>query len=305
MKKRVLVTGACGFIGSHIINELKNFDVQIMGIDRILPKQSDDKVQYLTADLLDVSGLESLLKEFNPDSIIHLAAIAAPTYENTAELYNTNIKGSENLFDAAYKICNKRTRIVATSTAGVYGISNEDYISENSSYNPQNHYSFSKMVMEYIAKRYKDKLDMIIIRPFNILGMNQTNNFLIPKLVEAFISKQEVLRVGNLETARDYVDVEYTVKLFVKVALFEDINFDIINICAGHATKGIDIVNYLNEITGFMPKIEVAPEFLRANEIMRLVGDATICREIMKDIATVKPVKEILANMVKQYEERL
>ena len=304
MKNRVLVTGACGFIGYHIINELKNYDVEILGVDRIVSNNVVDNVRFLAVDLLKIEELEKVLNDFKPDSIIHLAAIASPTYQNVAELYDINVRGSENLLELIKKTCSPNTRVVLTSTAGVYGVADADYYDEEKTpYNPQNHYSYSKMVMEYISRRYQDKLDIKIIRPFNILGMNQSNNFLIPKLIEAFVNKQEVLRVGNLETSRDFVDVEYSAKLFTQVALQDTIDFNIINICTGQATKGIDIVNYLNEITGYMPKIEIAQEFLRANEIMRMVGNPTRCNEIMKNIAKPKEVKEILENMVIAYKE--
>ena len=301
MTHRILITGINGFVGRHITKELlTNKDIRIMGFDRSVNGSFDKNVVVETVNLLDKDALTKTISEFKPTAVIHLAAIASPTYGNVGDLYDINVHGSENLLDVLYEICDANTRVVLTSTAGVYGNSGKEFITEETPYNPENHYSFSKMVMEYIAKKYQDKLDIKIVRPFNMIGIGQSENFLVPKLVKAFASKQPVLSVGNMNTYRDFVDVDFAAKIFCKLALSPKVEYDVINICAGHGTTGNDILVALKEITKYSPKVEINPQFIRKNEIMRLVGDPTKCNKFIGELRT-KPVKTILAEMVKQY----
>lgn len=302
MENRVLVTGASGFVGRAIIKELLCQDVSaILALDRVPFDFSDDRVTFSNANLLDKEELAKDVGAFKPTAVIHLAAIASPVYGNIAELYDINVHGSENLLDVLCDTCSQGTRVILTSTAGVYGNSGKDYIPEDTAYNPQNHYSFSKMVMEYIAKAYKDDLDIRIIRPFNMIGIGQNENFLVPKLVKAFATKQPTLAVGNMETYRDFVDIDFAAKIFCKAVLIKEMPENVLNICAGHGTRGQDILDILQELTGYLPKIQVNSQFIRKNEIMRLVGDPTKCNRFYNNEFHTKTVKEILSDMVHQY----
>ena len=304
MKHRVLITGINGFVGRYITKELLNYsDIEIMGFDCNITNSFGNRVGIKQINLLDKDNLNKAVCEFKPTSTIHLAGIASPVYGNVGELYDINVHGSENLLNVLYDVCEPNTRVVLTSTAGVYGNSGKEFITEDTPYNPENHYSFSKMIVEYIAKKYQDKLDVKIIRPFNIIGVGQNENFLVPKLVKAFASKQPTLSIGNMNTYRDFVDAEYAAKIFVKAALAQSMEYDVMNICAGHGTTGNDILSVLKEITNYSPNIEVNPAFVRKNEIMRLVGDPTKCKSFMGKNFVTKPVNVILSEMVKQYSK--
>lgn len=300
MQKKVFVTGAGGFVGSYILKSLNMAGASILAHDIKGAKFSVEGIRSCDVDLKDKQALSQVIRDFAPDSVIHLAAIASPTYGNIAEIYDVNVNLSEILLDVIRDNCPKGTRVVLTSTAGVYGNSDKAFISENSEYNPQNHYSFSKMVMEYISRAYKDDLDVKIIRPFNMIGCGQKENFLIPKLVRAYVQKQDVLKVGNLNTVRDYVDIEYAAKVFCKMALTDETEYDVLNICSGHGVKGTEILHMLQELTSFSPRIEVDPKFLRKNEIMQLVGDPTRCNAFMGD-EKPKKIEHILKHMVDFY----
>ncbi|MBR2136829.1 MAG: GDP-mannose 4,6-dehydratase [Alphaproteobacteria bacterium] len=297
MTTRILVTGASGFAGRKIIRELLKQDTQILALDRMKADFADNRVTFSNANLLDKEALKKDITAFNPTAVLHLAAIASPVYGNVAELYDVNVHGSENLLDVLKETCKAQTRAILVSTAGVYGNSGKDYITEDTPYNPQNHYSFSKMIMEYISKSYPE-LDIHIVRPFNMIGVGQNANFLVPKLVNAFKTKQDVLEVGNLDTYRDFVDIDFSAKFFAKILLSPHIEDKILNICAGHGTKGSEIIQILAELTGHMPEVKVNPAFLRKNEIMRLVGDPTKCNKFIGPELKTKTVPEILKDMV-------
>lgn len=302
MESRVLITGASGFVGRAIVKELVAQDVAaILALDRLPFDFADHRVTFSQANLLNKDELTKDIGIFKPTSVIHLAAIASPVYGNVAELYDINVHGSENLLDVLRDTCSKGTRVILTSTAGVYGNSGKEFITEDTPYNPQNHYSFSKMVMEYMSKAYQDALDIKIVRPFNMIGAGQNETFLVPKLVQAFVTKQPTLAVGNMQTYRDFVDVDFAAKIFCRAALTDKMDGNYLNICAGKATSGQDIVSTLTELTGYTPEIQINPKFIRKNEIMRLVGDPTKCNRLCNNDFHTKTLRKILADMVSQY----
>ena len=302
-KKRVLITGASGFIGQVVLKEmLKNEDIDFFAIDtRKIPNISIEKLELVS--LLDKEKLMEIIKRYKPNIIIHLAAIALVTHDNVGEIYNVNVQGTENLLEVTQEYCDKGTRVILASTAGVYGNQNVDKYREDLSYNPANHYSYSKMITEYISKQYKEDLDIVTIRPFNIIGVGQSEKFLVPKLVEHFADRKEKLSVGNISSFRDYVDVEYCAEVIMELISRKKLDFDILNICSGIPTNGEMIIQLLQEITDFKPEIEISSDFVRKNEVWRMIGDTTRLWEFMNGKKS-QSVKDILVKMLDYYKNR-
>ena len=302
-KKRVLITGASGFIGQVVLKEmLKNEDIDFFAIDtRKIPNISIEKLELVS--LLDKEKLMEIIKRYKPNIIIHLAAIALVTHDNVGEIYNVNVQGTENLLEVTQEYCDKGTRVILASTAGVYGNQNVDKYREDLSYNPANHYSYSKMITEYISKQYKEDLDIVTIRPFNIIGVGQSEKFLVPKLVEHFADRKEKLSVGNISSFRDYVDVEYCAEVIMELISRKKLDFDILNICSGIPTNGEMIIQLLQEITDFKPEIEISSDFVRKNEVWRMIGDTTRLWEFMNNKKS-QSVKDILVKMLDYYKNR-
>ena len=302
-KKRVLITGASGFIGQVVLKEmLKNEDIDFFAIDtRKIPNISIEKLELVS--LLDKEKLMEIIKRYKPNIIIHLAAIALVTHDNVGEIYNVNVQGTENLLEVTQEYCDKGTRVILASTAGVYGNQNVDKYREDLSYNPANHYSYSKMITEYISKQYKEDLDIVTIRPFNIIGVGQSEKFLVPKLVEHFADKKEKLSVGNISSFRDYVDVEYCAEVIMELISRKKLDFDVLNICSGIPTNGKMIIQLLQEITDFKPEIEISSDFVRKNEVWRMIGDTTRLWEFMNGKKS-QSVKDILVKMLDYYKNR-
>ena len=302
-KKRVLITGASGFIGQVVLKEmLKNEDIDFFAIDtRKIPNISIEKLELVS--LLDKEKLMEIIKRYKPNIIIHLAAIALVTHDNVGEIYNVNVQGTENLLEVTQEYCDKGTRVILASTAGVYGNQNVDKSTEDLSYNPANHDLYSKMITEYISKQYKEDLDIVTIRPFNIIGVGQSEKFLVPKLVEHFADRKEKLFVGNISSFRDYVDVEYCAEVIMELISRKKLDFDILNICSGIPTNGEMIIQLLQEITDFKPEIEISSDFVRKNEVWRMIGDTTRLWEFMNGKKS-QSVKDILVKMLDYYKNR-
>lgn len=298
MRKRVAVTGANGFVGNYVTDSLIKNGVEVLAINGPGFEIKNKNVKNCYADILNIDDVKTAFKDFQPESIIHLAAIAAPVFNDIAKLYDINVHGSENIMDAAKAVCKQGTRLILISTAGVYGDSGKEYTDEDTPYNPQNHYSYSKMIMEYLSKNYKDELDVKIVRPFNFIGKGQSVNFIVSKFVKAFKDRESVLKVGNIKTQRDYLDIEFGTSVIAKIAYMDEIKYDKINICTGIATSGEDIINNLKELTGYCPKIEVEPAFLRKNDIMRMVGRPDRGFELAGVNKQPATVKELLKNLL-------
>lgn len=301
-EKKILITGASGFIGKYILKKIKDNNLEFLTIDtqKVLDVSSENQK---VVSLLDKEKLDEVIKLYKPNVIVHLAAIALVTHKNTGEIYNVNVQGTENLLESVQKYCDPNTRVILASTAGVYGNQNVDKYGENLTYNPANHYSYSKMITEYISKQYKEDLDIVTIRPFNIIGVGQSEKFLVPKLVEHFADRKEKLSVGNISSFRDYVDVEYCAEVIMELISRKKLDFDILNICSGIPTNGEMIIQLLQEITDFKPEIEISSDFVRKNEVWRMIGDTTRLWEFMNGKKS-QSVKDILVKMLDYYKNR-
>lgn len=295
---RVLVTGGSGFIGQYLIHELKERGATVLGTSMGI--KTNDLVPI---SLSDKEGLTRTIEEFAPDWIVHLAAIALVTHGDIQQIYGVNVLGSENLFEAVLAAQIKRPTMLLASTAGVYGNQSVEYLSENLAYNPSNHYSYSKMVMEMLAKQYADDIKIHIVRPFNIIGSGQAESFLIPKIVRHFVDRAPELKLGNINSVRDYVDVHRCAWMLAELMSKRHESPFTVNLCSGRGWTGYDVLDCLTEIAGYRPSIEVSNMFVRKNEVWRLVGDNHRLHELLQvnpQLPDLKQILESIYNSLKQ-----
>lgn len=302
MNKKIFITGANGFIGSRICNKLIEAKIDFLGMVGPGAQNLLDDDRYVVCSLEDKKRINSILREYQPDTILHLAAIANPTFGDITKIYDVNVTGSENLLNAVKNNCKYFPRVVLVSTAGVYGNQDVPLLDEERTYNPNNHYSYSKMVMEYLSRNYKDSMDIFIVRPFNMIGYGQQPNFLIPKLVKAFAKKERILKIGNIETERDYVDADFAANVFIELASKDFLKYNTYNICSGIGVKGSNILTMLANITNFMPEVQISSEFVRNNEIWRMVGDPSRLQSITGKSIMPKNIYTILSEMMENYQ---
>lgn len=307
MIRKVLITGASGFIGRHLSSKFAELglDVACLVHSNMQLCSQFDNLKLYQVDLRDVERMTAVLGSFKPDAVIHLAAIASPVHGVVSEIYDVNVRGSECLFDAALSSGMEGTKFILASTAGVYGNSCQEFISEDAAYRPVNHYALSKVSMELLSKCYEDIFDIKIIRPFNVIGIGQNKKFLVPKLIQAFHRRENVIRVGNIETVRDYVDVDYATQAVMNLTFNDKFTGKVLNICSGVGTSGLELIELLRNITGFNPVIEVSSNFVRSKEISRLVGNPMNLQNLVGESTKKLSVKEILENMIFQCDNQL
>ncbi len=298
MKRKILITGGNGFIGNYLCRELDRPENDILVVGNV-PASPDFLWKSKLMDISASEETEAVLAEYQPDVIVHLAAIASPVHRDPTEIYRVNVLGTENLLNAAAKQLAVGSKVILLSTAGVYGNQPEKKLHEGLPFNPVNHYSYSKMVTEVLSRQYRERLNISIVRPFNIVGTGQSQNFLLPKLIYHFKNRVPVLEIGNLAAVRDYVSVEYCTKVLADLCAMENMP-PIVNICSGIGHSCQDVIDLLAEITGFMPKVVPVADFIRPNEIWSLVGDDSVLRTVTQDRYHAPVFSDILKGMLVQ-----
>lgn len=265
---RVLVTGASGFTGAHLCKHLLEHNYEVIKTGRSGPDNID---QLIECDLSDLDGLASLLSTHKPNFVIHLAGLSFAAHPNPSELFQVNLFGTENLLKAIHSSGVDVKKVILASSANVYGEAETDVLAETRCPSPVNFYASSKLAMEHMAQTWYNRLPIVITRPFNYTGPGQDEKFLIPKIVNHYVSKSKELQLGNLEVSRDFSDVRMVCRWY-RLILESDARSEIVNLCSARLNSLQDILNYAEELTGHSLKVTVNPAFVRQNEILKLRG---------------------------------
>jgi len=292
--KTVLVTGAGGFIGSHLVEALaaKGAEVKTFvrynsrndwGMLENIPSGVKDNLDVTMGDIIDFGVVKKAVK--NCDIIFHLAALIGIPYSYIApESYvNTNIKGTLNLMQASLE--EGVEKIVHTSTSEVYGTAKYVPIDENHPLQGQSPYSASKIGADMLAHCFflSFNAPVAIIRPFNTFGPRQSARAVIPTIISQALSAQEI-NLGSLLPVRDLTYVKDTVNGFIKVAESDASIGEIINIGNG---KGITIGELAKKILTVMecPDIPIHSDDKRVrpekSEVMQLICDNEKAKKII------------------------
>lgn len=227
--KKILVTGADGFIGSHLTEELvkKGYDVRAFALYNsfntwgwldALPKDIMDNVEVFTGDVRDSNGVRTAMKGI--DEVFHLAAlIAIPfSYHSPDSYVDTNIKGTLNVLQAARDLGTQR--ILVTSTSEVYGTAQYVPIDEKHPYQGQSPYSATKIGADRLAESFyrSFNLPVSIVRPFNTFGPRQSARAVIPTIISQLLAGKEEIKLGSLTPTRDFNYVKDTANGFIAIA---------------------------------------------------------------------------------------
>lgn len=262
---RVLLTGRDGFTGHYIAAELEAAGHEVFGLDH---QEGEDKVHV---DLLDRDAVRAAVDGIAPDVVIHLAAIAFVAHGDVDAIYRVNVVGTRNLLDALASVPVQPRLVVLASSANVYGNADVEPITEAVPPAPVNDYAVSKLAMEYAARLWMDRLPIVIVRPFNYTGVGQSRQFLIPKIVDHFQRKAEVIELGNTAVARDFSDVRDVARAYLAVVRAAPVG-EVLNICSGIAHSLDDVLAMMAEIAGYRIQVKVNPAFVRSSDVARLVG---------------------------------
>ena len=290
---KIFVTGADGFIGSHLVEKLVKMGHKVKAftfynyrgskgwldtLDLKLLKNLD----LVTGDIRDYNFLEKQTKGF--DVVYHLAAlISIPySYHSPKSYIDANIIGTYNVLQSSQN--NNISKVIITSTSEVYGTAQSVPINENHPLNAQSPYAASKIGADQLALSfYKSfNLPVTILRPFNTYGPRQSARAVIPTIISQLISKNKSIRIGNLSPKRDFTFVEDTVQAFV-LALKKNISGEVINIGSRFEISIQGILDIFKKDFNYDFKVVVDKNRIRPkkSEVFRLLASDIKARKLL------------------------
>jgi len=279
--KKLLLTGASGFTGYHLYQEAK-----LAGFV-VIP---------LISDISDIPAMKAEILNIKPDYVIHLAAISAVSHSQQEDLYKVNLMGALNLLESLALLPSIPEKIILVSSANVYGNISDESISEELYPHPVNHYAMSKLAMEMMAINYFPKLPIVITRPFNYTGVGHDLRFVIPKIINHFKQKLELIELGNIDVLREYNDVRTVCQIYLKLLTYGEIG-QIYNICSGRAFTLREIIHKLRVMTKQLLEVNINSNLIRSNEVFVLSGNPS---KLQKTIGEIQfpPIDETLLWML-------
>ena len=285
---RVLLTGGRGFTGFYVAQSLMDAGFEVFQLTSEAIGVSD-----VVGNLLDKESLNRAVNEVKPDYVIHLAAIAFVGHTSQMDFYGVNVEGTLNLLEAVRQNAPDIKKIILASSANIYGNPPVESVSENVAPAPLNHYAMSKLAMEMLSRTIFNDLPIIYTRPFNYTGVGQSVDFLVPKIVEHFKNKADVIYLGNLDVVREFNDVRAVAQCYTELLLQTTNDGQVVNLCSGQGYKLIDLIQYCQSITGHEIRVEVNPKFVRPNELKVLIGNPSLLRTLAPNV-NFMPIEETL-----------
>lgn len=292
--RTVLVTGAGGFIGSHLVDRLVREGAKVRafvrynargdaGLLRFINPKIYEELEIIPGDLRDVEAMHVAAK--GVDTIFHLGAlIAIPySYDHLREVVETNVMGSLNVLLSAREM-NVR-RVIQTSTSEVYGTARYAPIDEKHPLQAQSPYSASKIGADKLSESlyHSFNLPVVTLRPFNTYGPRQSARAIIPTIITQALTRDEV-HLGSLDPVRDFTFVSDTVDGFMKVAVADEkVLGEEINLGTGEMISIGDLVTVIFDLLGKQPKVITDTQRLRPpkSEVFKLQSNNAKAGELI------------------------
>lgn len=283
MAASVLVTGAAGFVGSHLLELLARDNVEITAWQRpgTAPLLHLDGVHWDIVEMHDRDEVHAAIRTLNPSAVYHLAGVphVGDSWGHTRETFAGNVLGTHHLFEGLRR-SGLAPRVLVTSSATVY-TPTDRALREDDEVSPNNPYGTSKLAQEMVAMRawQDDGIPGLIARAFNHVGPRQAPSFLAPSIAKqiAEIEKghlEPVLKVGNLEPRRDIMDVRDTVRAYR--AMMQSARPGILyNVCSGTPVAVKDLMELFIQHARVPIRVEQDPARFRPNDTPLLLGDRT------------------------------
>ncbi len=291
--RRTLVTGAGGFIGSHLLEQLVAAGADVtafvrytsqrdLGMLRFVPSDLRDEIEVVAGDLRDPEAITRV--SHGTDSVFHLGALIAIPYSylHPTEVAEVNVMGTVNVLNAARSAGVRR--FVHTSTSETYGTSITGSINEDHSLQPQSPYSASKIGADALAHSYWTSFDLPVatLRPFNTYGPRQSGRAVIPTIIGQALAGGPV-RLGSLTPTRDFTFVTDTAAAFIAIADCDDAVGRVLNAGSGQEISIGDLAQRI--LTRMELDLEVLSteerERPETSEVFRLLSDSTLAKDLL------------------------
>jgi NAD dependent epimerase/dehydratase len=289
----VLVTGAGGFIASHLVERLVAEGARVRafvrynsrgdtGLLRMLPVEVFSQLELVTGDLRDVEAVREAMQDI--DIVFHLGALIAIPYSylHPREVIETNVMGTLNVLMAAREL--RTRRVIHTSTSEVYGTAQYVPIDERHPLQGQSPYSASKIGADRIAESFyrSFNLPVVTIRPFNTYGPRQSARAVIPTIISQVLTQDEI-QLGSLDPSRDFTFVADTVEGFLRAASAENVLGEEINLGNDNTIRIGDLAEKIFGMIGKTPKVITDSQRIRPgkSEVLKLWASNQRAKELI------------------------
>ena len=286
---RILVTGACGFVGHYLALELLagHHDVVLVTRDKHELTLSGRTHKSYPCDIADSGQVEALIAKFQPEAVVHLAGLAhvVEGAKNRQRLSLTNTVGVHNLCAAIESAAKEKVQLLFASTALVYGSDHKGQVvvDESTPPQPNSPYGSSKLAAEYIGRTFEsDRLSFYVARPFNHIGPGQAPNFVCSGFAKRIFdaSTDGVIEVGNLSARRDFCDVRDVVRAY-RLILERRPAQKLFVLGSGRSVPIGDMFEALVQISGKRVVSRINPEYYRPDESFYLEAGTQLAKSVL------------------------
>lgn len=283
---KYFITGVGGFVGRYLVEYLQKREPDAVIIGADITPTCNLPVQYYQLDLNNREKTAEILTATAPDYVVHLASISSvgQSWQNPSACFTNNTSIMLNLLDIIAQ--NKMSaRVLAIGSSEEYGAGKMP-LHEDMPLNPQNPYAVAKVSQELLCKLYAQSMgvDVVMTRSFNHIGPRQSERFVVPtfmrQLLDIYQNKTDKMSVGNIDVARDFLDVRDVVAAYYAI-LHQGAKGEVYNVCSGKSYTLRKIIGIAENILHIKAKIEIEQSRLRPNDVMLIVGDnSKLCREL-------------------------
>ncbi len=294
--RHVLVSGAGGFIGSHLVEAMLQEGARVRAFLRYtadrdlghlkgLEKSWGKSLQLFFGDIRDFQSVESAVEGI--DTIFHLAAIVSIPYSiaHPMEVYEVNALGTLHVLEAARKRANRIQRVVVTSSSEVYGSAQVSPMTEDHPKSPQSPYAASKISADALAQSYYRSygLPVVVLRPFNTYGPRQSDRAVIPTIVSQALWRQHI-ELGDLRPQRDFTYVMDTVRGFILAGQRPGAIGQTIHLGTGRTVSVKQVVDLVQRLLGAKKRIRSNGTRWRPRraEVIRLISNPALARRLLR-----------------------
>ena len=284
---RVIVTGAGGFIGWHLVDLLaRRGDTVQAWRRRSAPSDWEIPVDFAAIDMTDGAGVAAHLQDFAPDAVIHLAAQSFPnrSWEEPARTYEVNVLGTVNLLEAVRGLRRPPRVLVAGSSAEYAEPVDNQPISENAPTEPDSPYGASKVAVDHLVQLYGRRydLDLIRFRPFFLIGPRKTGDVcsdFARRIVAIERGEADAMRVGALDVVRDFIDVRDGVAGIARI-LDAGRRDEVYNVCGGVGVSIREILDAFRRLAQKPVDVVIDPTLIRPLDQKAKIGDGSKLRAL-------------------------
>lgn len=314
--KNILITGISGFVGGHFTQHLvkEKPEFQIHGISRSTPAwdfiQDSDHIKraisFHECDLLDSSKVNTIIKEIQPDYILHLASFSsvAQSWKEPLVSFLNNTNAFLTIVEAV-RVQRLKTRILSVGSSEEYGIVNQQDLplKENSRLAPANPYAVARVSEENLAQIYTKgyNLDICCTRSFNHIGPGQSDQFVVSSIAKQFAEitthrKKPIVRIGAGSIIRDFIDIDDVIRAYMAI-LESGTTGEVYNVCSGRGYSINEIVKSFSALTGISVEVQQNNDLLRPIDNPVLIG----CNDKLRNDTGWKPACSMEKSLEKIY----